>query len=217
MPRPNLARVDALGAGADATSLTLLERAKTRDGDAWRRLHALYSPLLRHWCRRWGVRPEDVDDVTQDVFQAVASSLDSFRRESEDDSFRGWLHGVARYKVLTLRRREGARGAAGADFHEHVLLLTAPSHDPSDEEERGLVDDLYREAMEAVRGEFEDRTWVAFWRATVDGHPPALIADEMGVTPAAVRQAKSRVLRRLKDLLGEPPRPTPQAVERRKS
>ncbi|AMV39045.1 RNA polymerase sigma factor [Planctomyces sp. SH-PL62] len=217
MERPATGRVAAhlSAVQADATSLTLLERVKTRDGDAWSRLYALYTPLLRHWCRRWGIRPEDVDDVTQEVFQAVASSLDSFRRDREGASFRGWLHGVARYKVLTLRRREVSRGVGGADFHDRTLLLPAPVSDPPDEEERGLVGALYREALEGVRGEFEERTWLAFWRATVDGHPPALIADEMGVSPAAVRQAKSRVLRRLKDVLGEPPRPSDSAKDRR--
>ena len=54
-----------------------------------------------------------------------------------------------------------------------------------------------------VRHEFEDRTWRAFWRVTVEGHSPAEVAAEMGITPSAIRQAKSRVLRRLKEELGE--------------
>lgn len=197
-PRPRA------GVEAGETSLTLLECVRRREGDAWRRLLDLYSPLLRHWCRRWGVRPEDVEDVTQDVFQAVATGLDGFRRDSERDSFRGWLHGVARYKVLTHFRRAGACGPGGTDFYKKTLLLPAP--DQPDEEERGLVGDLYRDALEAARCEFEERTWHAFWRSAVEGRPSVVVAQELGVTPAAVRQSRSRVLRRLKDLLGEPPR-----------
>jgi RNA polymerase sigma-70 factor (ECF subfamily) len=62
---------------------------------------------------------------------------------------------------------------------------------------------LYHRALELVRGEFEERTWQAFWRATVEGHAPADIAADIGVTPAAVRKAKSRVLLRLRQEVGD--------------
>jgi RNA polymerase sigma-70 factor (ECF subfamily) len=202
-PRPR-ARA---GLRPDETSLTLLDSVRRREGDGWRRLLDLYTPLLRHWIRRWGVRPEDVDDVTQDVFQAVATGLDGFRRDRERDSFRGWLHGVARHKSLAHIRRRGGPGRAtvAAGLHEQALLIPAPD-EPADDEERTLLGDLYRDALEAARAEFEERTWHAFWLSAVEGRPPAAIAQELGVSPAAVRQSKSRVLRRLKDLLGEPPR-----------
>ncbi len=186
---------------AGETSLTLLESVRRREADGWRRLLDLYSPLLRYWIRGWGVRSEDVDDVAQDVFQAVAVGLAGFRRDRRGDSFRGWLHGVARHKALSHLRRRGPRGVGGTDFLENVPLPPVP-----DEEERALIGELYRDALETARGEFEERTWRAFWRAAVEGVAPAAVADEMGVSPAAVRQSKSRVLRRLKDLLGEPPR-----------
>jgi RNA polymerase sigma-70 factor (ECF subfamily) len=194
------------GVDSSATSLTLIEQVKARDGEAWKRLVDLYTPLLRHWCRRWGVRGEDVDDVAQEVFQAVVVGLQSFRRDCEGSSFRGWLHGVARYKVLSLIRRGGAQAPGGTGFYERTLLLPDPATEDPDEEEGTLVGDLYQNALRLVRLEFEDRTWQAFWRATVEGQPPAAIAEDLGVTPAAVRQAKSRVLRRLKDVLGERPR-----------
>ena len=82
------------------TSLTLLDGAKRRDGETWRRLAAPYAPPSRHRRGRWGLHPEDVDDVTQKVFQAVAIGLNRFRRDHDRNSFRGWLHGVARHKAL---------------------------------------------------------------------------------------------------------------------
>ena len=38
-----------------ATSLSLLERARNRDSEAWRRLVELYSPLVFFWARRAGL------------------------------------------------------------------------------------------------------------------------------------------------------------------
>ena len=57
--------------------------------------------------------------------------------------------------------------------------------------------------MNLVRSEFEERTWNAFWRSTVEVEPTADIALSLGITANSVRQAKSRVLRRLRQELGE--------------
>lgn len=192
------------------TSLTLIADIRNHDQEAWRRLVVLYTPLLRGWCHRWGVPGEDTEDVIQDVFQAVAAGLKNFRREREGDSFRAWLRGIARNKVLDLFRQRKIRATGGTEFLRRSLQIPEPKgqarDDFGDAEEQLLVDDLYRNALELVRCEFEDRTWQAFWRAAVEGHAPAVIAGDLGVTAATVRQAKSRVLRRLKDALGESPR-----------
>ncbi len=50
-----------------------------------------------------------------------------------------------------------------------------------------------------IRGEFEERTWQAFYRVTVEGQAAKHVAENLGVTPSAVRLAKSRVLRRLRE------------------
>jgi DNA-directed RNA polymerase specialized sigma24 family protein len=54
-----------------------------------------------------------------------------------------------------------------------------------------------------IRNEFEERTWQALWRTTVDGRSPAEVAGELNMTAGAVRVAKSRVLRRLRQELGD--------------
>ncbi len=189
---------------ASLTSMTLIERAKARDGEAWRRLVELYSPLIRHWCRRRGVRPEDVDDVVQEVFQAVAASLPNFRRDGEGHSFRGWLHGVTRHKALSVIRREAPACPGGTDFLDRSLSVPDPAAEVPDDQEEALIGELYQNALNLARVEFEDRTWEAFWKTAVEGRPTAEVAAEFGVSPAAVRQSRSRVLRRLKDLPGEP-------------
>ena len=58
-------------------------------------------------------------------------------------------------------------------------------------------------ALELLRGEFAAQTWQAFWRTAVDGQSAPAIAAELNMSPAAVRKAKSRVLHRLKEELGE--------------
>jgi RNA polymerase sigma-70 factor, ECF subfamily len=189
---------------ANLTSLTLIDRIKDHDKEAWERLVTLYTPFLHYWCRRWGVSRADADDVLQEVFQAVSKNLRDFRRERTGDSFRGWLRGIARNKALSLRRRPGPRGTGGTDFYCQSLLIPDQRIESVPDAEAEAKGVLYEQALNLVKNEFENRTWQAFWRAVVDGQAPAIIAEDLGVTAATVRQAKSRVLRRLKLILGEP-------------
>jgi RNA polymerase sigma-70 factor (ECF subfamily) len=190
--------------GPPATSLSLLERAKTNDAAAWGRLAELYRPLVRAWCGRGGVVASDADDVTQEVFAAAAAALPRFHRDRPGDTFRGWLRAVTRSQVaLHFRRaRRQPHAAGGSDALADLHAVPDPLAG-SKEEESAEAGDLYRRALELVRGEFEERTWQAFWRTVIDGRSTSAVAAETGVTPAAVRQAKSRVLRRLKEEVGD--------------
>ena len=58
---------------AQGTSLTLLERARAHDEQAWTRLVRLYEPMIRSWCRRGGLQESDVNDVVQEVCRSALS------------------------------------------------------------------------------------------------------------------------------------------------
>ncbi len=77
--------------------------------------------------------------------------------------------------------------------------------DDSDVVLKRETDRLMLRGIELVRAEFEDRTWKVFWRSAVEGEPTADIARDLGISANAVRQAKSRVLRRLRAELGDSP------------
>lgn len=70
-------------------------------------------------------------------------------------------------------------------------------------DEAGDLATLVRRAAALVRSEFEDHTWQAFWRTTVDGQSSVAVAAELGMSAGAVRQAKYKVLRRLRHELGD--------------
>jgi RNA polymerase sigma-70 factor (ECF subfamily) len=188
-----------------STSVTLLQRLRANDSDAWRMMVQLYTPLVAHWCARGGVRGADAEDVAQEVFHAAASHLESFRRDRPGDSFRGWLRGITRNMVLQHFRR-GARHprpVGGTDAFRRLQEVEVGAAGPDEEDPAEELDGLRRRALELVRGEFEERTWQAFWQTVVEGRSPVDLAADLGVSPAAVRMAKSRVLRRLKEEFGD--------------
>ncbi len=186
-----------------STSTSLLHRALAREPDAWGRIVNLYSPLVRHWCRQAGVGDQDIPDVSQDVFAAVSSSLGSFRTDRPGTTFRAWMRGVARHKLQEHMRHRGEPAIGGTTARKRIEQVAARSDGVELSESPDDLASLCQRALGLVRHEFEDRTWRAFWRVTVEGHTTADVAAEMGITPSAIRQAKSRVLRRLKEEMGE--------------
>jgi RNA polymerase sigma-70 factor (ECF subfamily) len=194
------------GRPSGGTSLTLLQRLRANEPDAWREMVYLYTPLVYGWCARFGVRGADADDVSQEVFRAAMASLAGFRREQAGDTFRGWLRGITRNMVLVHFRRRDRRpqGSGDTDVLLQMQEVVDPASLPADEDDPPADRDaLCRRALELVRREFEERTWRAFWQTVGEGRSPVDVAADLGATPAAVRKAKSRVLHRLKEQFGD--------------
>ena len=83
------------------------------------------------------------------------------------------------------------------------LLEQQPEPDDSsladfDHEYRRAV---FRWAQGQVRHEFHESTWDAFWLTTVDGLSVEQAAEQLGKSSGAVYAARSRVMRRLKEVI----------------
>jgi RNA polymerase sigma-70 factor (ECF subfamily) len=147
----------------------------------------------------------DAADVAQEVFETVAAKLGEFHHDGTGDSFRAWLRAITRNKIgdhfRDLNREARAKG--GTDAQMKLQDISEPPDPPSvaDLASEGTL--LVRSALQLVRSEFEERTWQAFWRITIDGQSPDCVAEEFGMTLHAVYKAKSRVLCRLRQELDE--------------
>lgn len=208
LPRPDMSeRSESSGESSSTrTSPSLIDRAQANDPAAWAALVNLYAPLVHHWCRRTDLREADAADVLQDVFLAVAANLGGFRREHPGDTFRGWLRVILRNKVTDHFRRLGREpdGEGGTEAQLRFARLTNP--EPADDAHGDPAERLlFRRACELIRGEFHDHTWQAFWATAVEGRAATDVAADLGMTPVGVRVAKSRVLQRLREALGDLP------------
>jgi len=181
-------------------SSTLLERVKADRPEAWTRLVTLYGPVVYRWCRQAGAARDDAPDLVQEVFAAVAQHVGSFRRDRPGDSFGAWLRTVTRNVVRThFRSRRGqatARGGTDAQEQLHQVPEPLEAGDP-----REVADLVLPIGLELLRAEFESRTWEAFRRVAIEGQPSARVAMDLGMSIESVYQAKSRVLRRLRQEL----------------
>ncbi len=190
------------------TRSSFLRRVRAHEPQAWGEFVDLYGPLVFAWCRRSGLDSPDAADVTQDVFIAVDRAIGRFESGGVEGALRGWLCTITHNKIRDLHRKRGRQFPAAGGTTMQVRLNELP--DPLSESIVGVpggnpISSLYRRALCMVREEVAENTWQAFWRATVEQQETSAIAEELGMTPNGVRQAKSRVLRRLRERLCDGP------------
>ena len=185
-----------------STSHSLIERARALDAEAWRRLCEVYGPLVYRWARGKGLQATDAADIGQEVFRTVAAKINGFRRDRPGDTFRGWLWTITHHKLGDhFRLRSNRPQAAGGSTAQLKINGQAEdaSVDFSSADDADAEREILHRAFAQIRVEFEPKTWEAFWRTTADGRSTDQTAAELKLTPAAVRQAKYRVLRRLRN------------------
>lgn len=192
------------------TSLSLLEAARQDDPVAWKNLCDVYSPLILAWIQRAGLQEADAADLSQDVLSRVHSNLVRFRKERPGDTYRGWLWTITRNEIRGWFRRQMSqpdKARGGMDGHKQLVSIPDWITDDSTLEDIDPQQDslaiVIRNAAELVKPQFEPQTWQAFWRATVEGDTSTEIAADLQMTTGAVRQAKFRVLAKLKKMLPE--------------
>jgi RNA polymerase sigma-70 factor (ECF subfamily) len=182
------------------TPISLLERLRlSADPAAWRRLVALYTPLIAGWLRRQDVQAADLDDLTQEVLGTLVRELPRFRHDLRRGAFRRWLRGICINRLRAFWRSRRPCPVGGDEAREQLLeRLEDPDSDPSrlwdEEHDRHVA----RRLLELIEPEFEPTTWKAFRMLVLDARPTREVAAALGISANAVRIAKSRVLGRLR-------------------
>lgn len=182
----------------------MLRQAVAGDDDGWRRLVTTYGPVVYTWSRRAGLKSHDAADVVQEVLRSVARNLPQFRRERSGDTFRGWLRRITQRRIVDYRRRLGREPAAvgGSTAQSRLAEHVDPIHDDASHDGLGgIIRAQDRLAISQVQAEFADRNWQIFWRTVVDEEDTADVAREFNVSTNVVRLAKSRILKRLRQVM----------------
>ncbi len=184
------------------THTTLLAKlASGADPDAWRLFSDRYSDLIHSFCRRFGLQPADGDEIAQEVLLALSKSMRNFKYDPGRGKFRSYLKTVVMHEI---HRRVGQKPA-------HVLLddvegLCAEA--PFDTAADAVWELEWRQyhlrmAMRQVELEFNSADLNAFRAYALSGQSAQETASSLGLSLDQVYQAKSRILKRVSDLIDE--------------
>lgn len=189
-------------AHSPTTRSSLLVRLRDgRDQAAWSQFVEVYAPLVYGFARKHGLQDADAADLTQEVLRSVSSAAGRLEYDPQRGSFRGWLFTIVRNKLRNFLASAQRRWQGSGDTDAQRRLEALP--DPEGNWDREYEQRLFAWAAEQVRGEFEEKTWQAFWQTAVEGRAAGEVSQALGLSVGAVYIAKSRVLARLRSQVQE--------------
>jgi RNA polymerase sigma-70 factor (ECF subfamily) len=182
----------------DSTPATLLEQVRHPDNrQAWEQFVRLYTPLILGFARRHGLQDADAADLAQEVFAALVRAMPHFQYDP-NRSFRAWLGALVCNRWRDRQRGKLPLPLADDDPAWNRLLVESQT-EAFDENEYQTV--LISRGLAIVRVEFSAAIWALFEATVLEGSTIAAAATRFGVTPNAIYLARSRVLRRVKEVL----------------
>jgi RNA polymerase sigma-70 factor (ECF subfamily) len=186
----------------DTRPSLLIRLRDHEDREAWRFFVEAYAPLISAFLRRHGIQEADALDVVQNVLVAVASGIRRFEhRKSRCGSFRSWLYTLVRHRMADYWRSERRQPSGGGDDPGPDVLAALPADDRGIEEQwnREFQLNLFHSAAGQIKDDFQETSWQAFWRTAVQQQAAQPVADELGISVAAVYMAKRRILQRIRE------------------
>lgn len=188
---------------ATRTTTDLLDGlAEERREEVWEEFDQRYRPILINVARRMGLRDEDARDVAQDTLVRFLVAYREGKYDREKGRLRAWLIGIARYRIMEARRSRARedrhRGASVVESVEDEGVL----HEAWEREQR---DHLLRLAFERLRTKtrMSETTIKAFEMLTLQGRATGEVAEALGMSAHDVYLAKSRCLKRFREILSE--------------
>jgi len=161
---------------------------------AWDQFSARYAPIIGSFARRLGAKPQDVDDVVQDVLLGFFLKSPTFVYEPAKGRFRGYLK-VCTYRALQKRVGQAAK-------------LNGKPLDAIDPEEMAVEqvwNDVWEQqqlrlALEEVRDTMgQSKTFRAFEMYVVFDQPAQSVADKLDMHLNSVYRAKEQITRLLQE------------------
>ena len=159
-----------------------------------------YGELLYRYARSRGADHADAEDVVQEVEMYLFKAMEGFEYDTSKGRFRAYLRSAVAH-ALSRRFSKEAREAAVIDPHNFDYLASEKEASADARWEREWQLHRLRWAMRSIAGEFDPPTLEAFEMYALAGRSVAETADKLRFSKASVYQAKSRVLKRLKERL----------------
>ncbi|MDR7301928.1 RNA polymerase sigma factor [Haloactinomyces albus] len=165
------------GAEPDEDDSVLLAKLRAGEEGAYDLLYRRHAPAVRRYAlsvRRPGI---DVDDVVAEVFLRVLRAVRTGHGPKDY---------VRTYLVTAVRRVLGEWVAARRDEPMHTDQLGDwAGRLPDDERSDHQTREAERELLAMAFSRLPARWRAVLWRMEVEGHRPASIAGEFGLTPNA--------------------------------
>lgn len=163
----------------------------------WKDFYDRYVPLIKGFAQRAGAREEEAEDVAHEVIANFFRASHRFQYDASTGRFRGYLK-AATLNAMRARWRK-RKGQVNVEDDSGLPATDSNELDAVWDQEwtRSVID----RAIIAVQthGKQSDQSWEAFDLYGRRGVPVNEISNRLGMTPIAIRQAKSRISRQIRE------------------
>ncbi|MHC4946635.1 MAG: RNA polymerase sigma factor [Planctomycetota bacterium] len=167
---------------------------------AWMEFDRRYRPIVIGFARRLGLADPDAADVAQETMARFLEEYRAGRYDRDRGRLRSWIIAIARTRVAGIRRRRATRREARGESAIVDLADEARLTSIWDAERRTRI---LREALTRLREttRTDERTIRTFEMHVLNHVPAAAVAAELDIGVQDVYLAKSRVARRLREIV----------------
>ncbi len=163
---------------------------------AWSEFRDRYAPIIAGFARKLAVKPQDIDDIIQDVLLGFFAKSPTFVYDPAKGRFRGYL------KVCTFRAMRDRLGKAvkfsGVSIDQldpELLSVEAAWSDVWEKEQMQRV-------MEAVRQDYRGaKTFRAFELYAMENQTAEDVANTLEMSVDSVYKAKERITKAIREKL----------------
>lgn len=182
-----------------STHISLLNRVRVpSDAEAWKEFVKIYGPLIYNYCRKSRLNDSDSEDVCQDVFRQISTSLDSFQYNQKLGRFRSWLGTVTYHEICRyFKKNQRFQNQSGSNGLQEIIYEQPGEIDAAWADE--FCSHIYKTALDNIRSDFDDKTWTAFELTWIKDVSPKDTADKLQTEIAWVYKAKCLVQKKLKE------------------
>lgn len=178
-------------AGVETSSSLLLRIRNPQDTQAWELFGELYTPIIYRYLVSRGLQDADAVDLTQETLIEVARCIQRFEYHPETGRFRSWLVTVVRRRLYRFWNQQ--RNEVSLDEQSVEALETGDDAQWLDL----FQSELLRLAINRVRMEVEEKTWLAFSMTWIEDLSAAEVSRKLNMPIDLVYSAKARFLKRL--------------------
>jgi RNA polymerase sigma-70 factor (ECF subfamily) len=182
--------------GAASSEHDLIRRARTGDEDAFAELVAAHAGRVYSMLRRFGLDPDEADEVAQEVFVRAWRGLARFEERSQ---FSTWLYRIAFNEAQRrLSRRRAARADREPDREDPIDSL---SESPALGPEAQTLDREFERTLERALDELPAEWRTAVVLRDIEGLSTRDAAEVAGIREAAFKSRLHRGRMELRALL----------------
>jgi len=163
---------------------------------AWASFRSRHAPVIAGFARRCGAGAQDIDDIIQDVMAGFFKASGDFDYDPARGRFRGWLKTAAVRAAVRIKGKNLRFGGVPLDEVKELELAVDPLW--NDIWERQLVSRALQQLKETSGDTLAFR---AFEQYALLDRSAEEVATELGTSVDNVHQAKTRITRRLRDLV----------------